>query len=144
MSDPQKTQSIQKTLAALQKTVSTQKTASAPNKPGEPVKPAAAAHQAGERIVVGGKEYTIEKVLGSGAEGDLYVVTDGRRRYALKLCHEGYKTNTKVLRRLETLKGRGYSVEIISYNMWRHSLSQRHHPAGDGHDHHRASVRADA
>ena len=115
MSDPQKTQSIQKTLAALQKTVSTQKTASAPNKPGEPVKPAAAAHQAGERIVVGGKEYTIEKVLGSGAEGDLYVVTDGRRRYALKLCHEGYKTNTKVLRRLETLKGRGYSVEIIEY-----------------------------
>ena len=110
MSDPQKTLSIQKTLAALQKTASIQKAAS-----GGQSKPAKAARQPGDKITVGGKEYTIEKVLGSGSEGDLYVVTDGRRRYALKLCHEGYKTNKKVLQRLETLKGRGYAVNIIEY-----------------------------
>lgn len=113
--EPQKTQSIQKTLAAIQKTVAIQKTAAALSRPGEPLKPSASAHKPGEEVTVGGKTYKIEKVLGSGSEGDLYVVTDGSRRYALKLCHEGYNTNKQVLQRLEKLKGRGYIVDILDY-----------------------------
>ena len=107
--DPQKTLAIQKTLAAMQKT------ASALSKPGEPVKPVAAAHKPGEQITVGGKTYTVEKVLGSGSEGEINVVTDGKRRYALKLCHPDYKTNVKILKRLEALSGKGYIPTIYEY-----------------------------
>ena len=107
--DIQKTQSIQKTLAAFQKT------ASALSRPGDPVKPKTPAHKPGETVTAGGKTYTIEKILGSGAEGDIFLVTDGKRRYALKLCHGDYKTNTKVLKRLARLKGKGYVVDVIDY-----------------------------
>ena len=109
MQDPQKTLSIQKTLAAMQKTVS------ALSKPGEPVKPVAAARKPGDQVTAGGKTYTVEKVLGSGSEGDIYVVTDGKRRYALKLCHQDYKTNINILKRLEALSGKGYIPVIYEY-----------------------------
>ena len=109
MQDPQKTLSIQKTLAAMQKTVS------ALSKPGEPVKPVAAARKPGDQVTAGGKTYTVEKVLGSGSEGDIYVVTDGKRRYALKLCHQDYKTNINILKRLEELSGKGYIPVIYEY-----------------------------
>ena len=106
----QKTESFQKTLSAFQKT------ASALGKPGEdPVRPSQAAHKPGDQVSAGGKTYTVEKVLGSGSEGDIYVVTDGKRRSVLKLCHPGFNTNTKVLKRLERLKGKGYIVDVLEY-----------------------------
>lgn len=106
----QKTEAIQKTLSAFQKTLS------ALSKPGEkPVGPSDAARKPGDQVSAGGKTYTVEKVLGSGSEGDIYVVTDGKRRAVLKLCHPGFTTNTKVLKRLEHLKGKGYIVDILAY-----------------------------
>ena len=108
--DPQKTLAIQKTLVAA-----IQKTAAALAKPGEEVKHANAKHKPGEQVTAGGKTYTVEKILGSGSEGDLYVVIDGKRRYALKLCHSDYKTNKKVLLRLDKLNGRGFIPKIYEY-----------------------------
>ena len=106
----QKTEAIQKTLAAFQKTLS------ALSKPGEkPVGSSDAARKPGDQVSAGGRTYTIEKVLGSGSEGDIYVVTDGKRRAVLKLCHPGFTTNTKVLQRLERLKGKGYIVDVLEY-----------------------------
>lgn len=106
----QKTEAIQKTLSAFQKTLS------ALSKPGEkPVGPSDAARKPGDQVSAGGKTYTVEKVLGSGSEGDIYVVTDGKRRAVLKLCHPGFTTNAKVLKRLEHLKGKGYIADILEY-----------------------------
>ncbi|MBO4469511.1 MAG: protein kinase [Bacteroidales bacterium] len=109
-SDPQKTLAIQKTLVAA-----IQKTAAALAAPGDELKPREAEHKPGDEIVVGGKAYTIEKVLGSGSEGDIYVVHDQKRRYALKLCHQGYKTNKNILQRLDKLQGKGYIPKIYEY-----------------------------
>ena len=69
----------------------------------------------GETLTVGGRTLTIEKVLGHGAEGDIYVVHDGKRRYALKLLRAGFKTNPKVLDALKSLNGKGYIADIIDY-----------------------------
>ena len=76
---------------------------------------ASAAKKPGETVSVGGRSLTVEKVLGHGAEGDIYVVTDGKRRYALKLLRAGFKTNPKVLDELKTLNGKGYIADIIDY-----------------------------
>ena len=119
----------QKTAATPQKTATApQKTATAPEKtlaaPGQrqqsgPATPPHAApkpqHAAGEQITVGGKTYTVEQVLGSGTEGELYVVSSGKKRCALKLCHQGYKPNDKVLRKLRNLKGKGYVVDTLEW-----------------------------
>ena len=43
----------------------------------------------GETLTVGGRTLTIEKVLGHGAEGDIYVVHDGKRRYAVEELSRG-------------------------------------------------------
>ena len=58
----------------------------------------------------------MQKLIDSGAEGDIYIVSDKRRQYALKLCHHGYKTNIKVLPALEGLKGKGYIADVIDYD----------------------------
>ena len=116
---PQKTAAApQKTAAAPQKTAAApQATAAAPgNAPGPGMQPAPGAHAPGETIKVGGKTYTVEKLIGSGSEGDIYVVTDKRGRYALKLCHHGFKTNVKVLSALEKLKGKGYVADVLAYD----------------------------
>ena len=131
--DPQKTAAApQKTAAAPQKTAAApqstaaapQSTAAAPGKfsdtltdglagPGSPVPPGS--YGPGDTVTVGGKSYTVEKSLGSGAEGDIYVVTDGARRYALKLCHPGYHVNSKVMPALQTLKGKNLIADVIDY-----------------------------
>ena len=69
----------------------------------------------GEQITVGGKTYTVEQVLGRGTEGELYVVSSGKKRYALKLCRHGYKPNDKVLRKLRSLKGKGYVADTLEW-----------------------------
>ena len=66
--------------------------------------------------MAGGKSYTVEKLIGSGTEGDLYIVTDKRHRYALKICHKGFHTNTKVMPALQKLKGKGYIADIIDFS----------------------------
>ena len=109
-SDPQKTLAIQKTLVAA-----IQKTAATLAGPGDELKPREAEHKPGDEIVVGGKAYTIEQVLGSGSEGDIYVVHDQKRRYALKLCHQAFKPNTKILQRLEKIQDKGYIPKIYEY-----------------------------
>ena len=96
---PQKTAvAPQKTAVAPQKTaVAPQKTAVAPGMgapqktavaPGMSSQPTAAPQPADEKeITVGGKTYQVEKLISSGTEGDVFIVTDGHRRYALKRCH---------------------------------------------------------
>lgn len=70
-------------------------------------------HAAGDTVKAGGKSYTVEKRIAEGGEGDLYVVRDNRRRYALKLFHPGAHPNTKVLSALRPLRGKGYLVDVI-------------------------------
>ena len=116
--EPQKTAAApQKTAVAPQKTaVAPQRTAAAPVRavpPGGTVP--SGRYNPGEKVQAGGKTYTVEKLLGSGAEGDIYVVTDRRRRFALKLCHPGFFTNMQVLPCLQTLNGRGFITDIIDY-----------------------------
>lgn len=131
---PQKTAlAPQKTLAAPQKTAAgpTQKTAAAPQQQSSgsaPQKTALAGpqlkipspsdggpHAPGDVVKVGGKNYTVEKCLGSGTEGHLYIVRDKKARYALKLFHGGYHPNQKVLSALQPLKGKGYVVGVLEY-----------------------------
>ena len=114
----------QKTAAAPQKTeAAPQPTATAPQPtatpgglavPGESIP--TDLYSPGDTVKVGGKNYTVEKLIGSGSEGDIYIVSDKRRQYALKLCHPGFKTNTKVLQALEQIKGKGYVADIIAYD----------------------------
>ena len=121
---PQKTAvAPQKTAVAPQKTaVAPQKTAVAPQKtavaPGMDVpQPAADAPQPADEkaITVGGKTYQVEKLISSGTEGDVFIVTDGKRRYALKRCHSGFHTNLPVMPALQKLNGKGYIADIFDY-----------------------------
>ncbi len=109
----------QKTAIAPQKTaVAPQKTAAAPVSavpPGGTVP--SGRHKPGETVQAGGKTYTVERLLGSGTEGDIYVVNDRRRRYALKLFQQGFCTNTQVLPFLQTLGGRGFIADVIDFGV---------------------------
>ena len=109
---------VQKTATAPQATLTApQATLSAPGTNGDAPKaaPSGGAHSPGDTVKAGGKNYTVVKFLQSGGEGDIYVVTDKRRQYALKLCHPGFYTNTKVIPALQKLKGKGYLADIIDY-----------------------------
>lgn len=113
---PQKTAvAPQKTAVAPQKTaVAPQKTAVAPGM-GAP-QPTATPQPADEKeITVGGKTYQVEKLISSGTEGDVFIVTDGQRRYALKRCHPGFQTNMPVMPALQKLNGKGYIADIYDY-----------------------------
>jgi len=133
MADPKEPQ---KTAVAPQKTaVAPQKTATAPQKTAAAPQKTAAAPQdsvlfdrlkntgganglkaPGASVTAGGKVYTVVQVLGSGSEGDIYVVSDGKgRRYALKLFHPGFKPNAEVLSALKKLNGKGYITDILDY-----------------------------
>ena len=105
----------QPTAAAPQPTASApQPTASAPLSGGPENPWSASAYAPGDTVKAGNKTYTVEKLIASGSEGDIYIVNGGGRRYALKLFHSGYKANTKVLPALEKLKGKGYIADIIA------------------------------
>ena len=73
-------------------------------------------YQVGDVITIGSYNCTIVELLGSGTEGEIYKAREGRKTYALKVCHEDFKTNTKVLSALQTLKGKGYIVDIEDYS----------------------------
>ena len=114
----------QKTAAAPQSTAAApQKTAAAPQSTaavlgalsaaGTPI--AAQTHSPGDTIKAGGKTYVIEKLLGSGSEGDIYVVNDRKRRYAIKLCHKGFHPKRAVMTALQTLKGDGVITDILDF-----------------------------
>ncbi len=125
---PQKTAAApQKTAVAPQKTATApQKTAIAPQKTAASptadsifgpmaVKSGNSQSAAGDTIKAGNKSYTVKKLLGSGAEGDIYVVADSKRLYALKKYHHGFGPNKKILPGLKKLNGKGYIADIIDY-----------------------------
>ena len=121
----------QPTAAAPQPTaVAPQKTAAAPQGPAAaPQKTAAVlgtlaaggapavsrTHGPADTVKAGGKTYTVEKLLGSGTEGDIYLVNDRKRRYALKLFHPGFHPKGAVLSALQTLKSERVITEIIDF-----------------------------
>ena len=72
-------------------------------------------YQVGDVITIGSHNCTIVELLGSGTEGEIYKAREGPKTYALKVCHEDFKTNTKVLSALQTLKGKGYIVDIEDF-----------------------------
>ena len=124
MSDFDPSAAPQPTAAAPQKTAAApQKTAVAPQKtaavldalatPGTPV--TARTHSPGDIVNAGGKTYTVERLLGSGTEGDIYVVNDRKRRYALKLCHTGFHPNRSVMTALQELNGDKVIADIIDF-----------------------------
>ena len=72
----------------------------------------------GQEISLGGYMLKVEKLIGRGSEGDLYIVTDKNKKgkkYALKLYHKGYHPNTKVLPALAKLNGKDLIADVISY-----------------------------
>ena len=73
------------------------------------------AHQVGDNITVGGHNCTITECIGSGSEGEIFKVKEGKKTYALKLCHNGFRTNKKVLDALQPLKGKDCIVDIEAY-----------------------------
>ena len=73
------------------------------------------AHQVGDNITVGGHNCTITECIGSGSEGEIFKVKEGKKTYALKLCHNGFHTNKKVLDALLPLKGKDCIVDIEAY-----------------------------
>lgn len=104
----------QKTAVAPQKTaVAPQKTAAAPVSPnpggGE------CSYKEGSTISAGSRDCTVVKLIGSGSEGELYVVLSGGKRYALKLYHKGLQSNFKVLSLLGSLAGKGYIVDTLDF-----------------------------
>ena len=110
---PEKTAAMpEKTAAMPQKTAAPEKTAAAPDNAAQ-LQPARSSSKPGDQITVGGKTFTVVEVIGSGAEGDIYVVTDKKRKYALKLCHKGFKSNMKVLQALEKMKDREFLIPPV-------------------------------
>lgn len=112
LASPEKTATApEKTAASPEKTAAApEKTASTPNgAPGLQIPTPDSSHKPGDTVTAGGKTYTVVEVIGSGSEGDIYVVKDANdRKFALKLCHKGYKTNEKVLKALETIKDKDF------------------------------------
>ena len=106
----------QKTAAAPQKTAAApQSTAAAPHVPGMAAPSGGGTYAPGETVKVGGNSYTVEKLMGSGSEGDIYIVSAHKRKYALKLCHPGFHTNVKVMPAMQKLNGQGYISDIVDY-----------------------------
>lgn len=106
-----------------------EKTATAPRNPASPVEKTASAFNAvpagnplpasgykeGDTITVGGKNYIVEKELGRGGEGTIYIVKKGRRRYALKKYNPTSKVNMAVMPALQKLNDKHVLVEIVDY-----------------------------
>jgi serine/threonine protein kinase len=127
MNEPQKTEiAPQKTAVAPQKTATApQKTATAPQKTAMASPSSGQAwdkivsgttYAPGSTVKVGGNSYTVESLIGNGTEGNIYIVSDRKRKYALKMYRPGYHTNTKVMPALQKLKGKGYLADIIDYS----------------------------
>ena len=116
LNDLQKTAAApQKTATAPQKTASIQKTATAPGAEGAvPPLGGPTPYAPGESIQAGSRSLTVKKVIDNGSEGILYLVTDGRRDYALKRFNPGFKANQAVLSAVKSLP-KGYTVELVEY-----------------------------
>ena len=117
---PEKTAAMpEKTAAMPEKTAAMpEKTASMPEKtasaaPALEIPSAQESHKAGDKVTVGGKTFSVLDIIGTGAEGDILLVTDNRKKYALKLCHKGYKTNEKVLKALEKMQDKEFLLPKI-------------------------------
>ena len=72
-------------------------------------------YKVGDNVTVGGHNCTITECIGSGAEGDIFKVKEGKKIYALKLCNNESHTNVKVLDALQPLKGKDCIVDIEAY-----------------------------
>ena len=116
LNDLQKTAAApQKTATAPQKTASIQKTATAPGAEGAvPPLGGPTPYAPGESVQAGSRSLTVKKVIDNGSEGILYLVTDGRRDYALKRFNPGFKANQAVLSAVKSLP-KGYTVELVEY-----------------------------
>ena len=114
---PQKTAATpQKTAVAPQKTaVAPQKTDAGPGAVSKGSSEVKCAYSEGAKISAGSRDCIVEKVIGSGSEGELYVVSASGRRYALKLYRKGHQPNFKVLPFLDKLAGKGYLVDTVDY-----------------------------
>ena len=111
---PQKTAAApQKT--AVQKTAAIEKTAAAPaTEGGAPQDGPQRQYEPGAALQIGQHSLTVKKVIGTGSEGVLYLVTDGRRDYALKLCNPGFRTNMALMPAIKGLP-KGYVAELVDY-----------------------------
>ena len=123
---PQKTATApQKTAAAPEKTaLAPEKTAAAPEKTAKAQEKASPGSQPpkqgilppGQIITAGSRKLTIRRHLSSGGEGELYLVTDSRKEYTLKLFHPGCRTRSKILSPLQQLNGKGFIADIIDFS----------------------------
>ena len=117
--EPQKTATApQKTATAPQKTATApQKTATAPERAtgsqGQSI--SASMYKVGDNITIGSHNCTITECIGSGAEGEIFKVKEGKKLYALKLCNNESQTNVKVLDALQPLKGKDCIVDTEAY-----------------------------
>ena len=108
--------SPEKTAIASEKTaIASEKTAivSQAVPAGNPIPPSG--YKEGDTITVGGKNYTIEKKIGSGGEGDIFIVKKDGRRYALKKYHPKFHANVAVMPALQKLNDKHVLVEIVDF-----------------------------
>ena len=122
---PEKTATApEKTAVAPEKTATApEKTATAPEKTAKAQEKAAPGPQSpksgilspGQSINAGSRKLTVRRHLSSGGEGELYLVTDSRKEYALKLFHPGCRAKTKILSPLQKLNGKGFIADIIDF-----------------------------
>lgn len=66
----------------------------------------------GRTVKLGTKVYEVLSCENAGSEAELFVVSDGQVRYALKLFRSGYPSNDKVIPLVRTLCGRGLIADI--------------------------------
>ena len=117
--EPEKTSTApDPTLAAPEKTAAVpEKTAAAPEKtasaPALQVPTPDAGHKPGDTITAGGRTFTVLEVIGEGSEGRIYLVREGKRKYALKLCNKGFKTNEPVFRALEKMQDKDFLLPRV-------------------------------
>ena len=107
---------VEKTAISPEKTaIASEKTAivSQAVPAGNPIPPSG--YKEGDTITVGGKNYTIEKKIGSGGEGDIFIVKKDGRRYALKKYHPKFHANVAVMPALQKLNDKHVLVEIVDF-----------------------------
>ena len=122
---PEKTATApEKTAVAPEKTATApEKTATAPEKTAkaqekavpDPQSPKSVILAPGQSINAGSRKLTVRRHLSSGGEGELYLVTDSRKEYALKLYHPGCRTKSQILSPLQKLNGKGFIADIIDF-----------------------------
>lgn len=74
--------------------------------------PRSAADITGKILLLGSKPWQVARLISSGYEAEMFIVSDGEQQLALKLFRKGFSPNKKVLPLLKTINGKGFITDI--------------------------------